>query len=165
MLVIVWRDPIDTFEALPCRITSPAYNNPNIRQGRTDLALCQWVAKQVLPAGVPYTIMDTTALPAFRDFRDAWSYDSITGRVSTDMAKAREIKRAQIRGVCDAERVKLNNPYTKAVASGDLVEQRRVATRQQELLDTPQTLPLATLTTPEELRAFWPLSLPLEAQP
>ena len=79
--------------------------------------------------------------------------------INVNMTKARTIHMDAIRVVCNAELVKEDVTFMRAVEAGDASEQARVASEKQALRDIPQTLDLTT-DTPEELKAIWPVELP-----
>jgi hypothetical protein len=79
--------------------------------------------------------------------------------ININMAKARAIHLTEIRKVRDAELIKEDINYTKALEIGDTSTQNSVATRKHTLRDIPQTFDL-TADTPEELKAKWPTELP-----
>lgn len=55
------------------------------------LTLEQIIAKDV-PKGVPYEIVDDSAIPSDRSFRDAWKHD-----LTVDIPKAQEITKDRLR--------------------------------------------------------------------
>ncbi len=89
----------------------------------------------------------------------AWEMD-VDGRPKVNMPKARAIQMDYIRVMRDAELVKFDVPFMRAVEAGDVVEQTRIATLRQTLRDIPQAFSLSSYTTPETLKAAWPTELP-----
>ena len=96
-------------------------------------------------------------IPSDRVFRDAWE-DSGTA-VQVNLPKARGIHMNTIRAVRNAELVKKDITFMRAVESGDTSAQSTIATEKQVLRDIPQTFDLTT-DTPEQLKARWPSELP-----
>lgn len=114
--------------------------------------------------GVDYFLVESGEVPADHDcddgceFFDAWEW---TGRVQVNMPKARIIHMDAIREARNAELVKLDVPYLKALETGDTVEQDRIAALKQTLRDIPQTFQavLDAKSTPETLKAARPTEL------
>jgi len=81
--------------------------------------------------------------------------------LKVNMKKARDIHLAEIRKVRDAELAKRDVPFMRALESGDIKEQSRIAAEKQILRDIPADFDLTTgITTPERLLARWPEILP-----
>ena len=147
------------------KIHTPAYNDQTRERnypGDTDDALIQRVINRHEISD--YFIIDdaTSAVDAFlrnRDFRDAW--EAPTDELAVNMTKARVIHLAEIRRVRDAELVKKDVPFMRAVEAGDTDAQATIATEKQVLRDIPATFDITTgVTTPVQLKARWPTELP-----
>ena len=81
--------------------------------------------------------------------------------VNVDMTKARAIHLAEIRKVRDAELVKKDVTFMRAVEAGDASAQSTIGTEKQVLRDLPATFDITTdVDTPEKLKAKWPAELP-----
>ena len=81
--------------------------------------------------------------------------------VNVDMTKARAIHLAEIRKVRDAELVKKDVTFMRAVEAGDASAQSTIGTEKQVLRDLPATFDITTdVDTPEKLKAKWPTELP-----
>ena len=81
--------------------------------------------------------------------------------INVDMTKARAIHLTEIRRVRNAELVKEDITFMRAVEAGDTSAQSAVATKKQVLRDIPATFDITTgVTTPELLKAKWPTELP-----
>ena len=81
--------------------------------------------------------------------------------INVDMTKARAIHLAEIRRVRDAELVKKDVPFMRAVEAGDTDAQTTIGTEKQVLRDLPATFDITTdAGTPELLKAKWPSELP-----
>ena len=165
------------------RIITPAYGKPGSTQG-ADESDDQFLARVVtlrIPAEVDYAIIDdsdprcaayfTDRIQVREDrrngtdfasgpglFRNAWTL--VNGKLSCDMPKSRIIHMDRIRAKRDAELVKLDVAFIRAVESGDTVEQQRIAALKQSLRDIPQTFDLSTFRTPNTLKKAWPRGLP-----
>jgi len=79
--------------------------------------------------------------------------------INVNMTKARAIHLAEIRRVRNAELVKEDVTFMRAVEAEDTDAQATIKTKKQTLRDIPQTFDLTT-DTPEQLKALWPDELP-----
>jgi hypothetical protein len=81
--------------------------------------------------------------------------------VNVNMTKARTIHLEAIRKVRNAELVKEDITFMRAVEAGDTDTQATIATKKQTLRDLPATFDITTdVDTPEKLKAKWPTELP-----
>ena len=81
--------------------------------------------------------------------------------VNVNMTKARTIHLEAIRKVRNAELVKEDVTFMRAVEAGDTDTQATIATKKQTLRDLPATFDITTdVDTPEKLKAKWPTELP-----
>ena len=81
--------------------------------------------------------------------------------INVNMAKARAIHLEVIRKVRNAELVKEDVTFMRAVEAGDTDTQATIATKKQTLRDLPATFDITTdADTPEKLKARWPAELP-----
>ena len=81
--------------------------------------------------------------------------------INVNMAKARAIHLEVIRKVRNAELVKEDVTFMRAVEAGDTDTQATIATKKQTLRDLPATFDITTdVDTPEKLKAKWPSELP-----
>ena len=81
--------------------------------------------------------------------------------ISVNMTKARASHLEQIRRVRNAELVKEDVTFMRAVEAGDTDTQATIATKKQTLRDIPATFDITTdVDTPEQLKAKWPAELP-----
>lgn len=109
----------------------------------------------LIPSGASYWVIDGTDLPG-EYFFDAWEYDN---GVKVNLAKARTIHMSHIRKARDAELVRLDVSFLRAIESGESAEQKRIAVVKQRLRDIPLTFDLASYSTPDTLERAWPESL------
>lgn len=120
-----------------------------------ELPIDQVLAKDV-PNGVTGLIVDATAIPSDRSFRNAWKRNG--RKVETDMVKARDIHRDRIRAArgsrltaLDVElQRELENPMPNTAA---IVDQKRA------LRDAPADPKIDTAKTPEDLKTLWDADL------
>ena len=81
--------------------------------------------------------------------------------INVNMSKARAIHLTEIRRVRNAELVKEDVTFMRAVEAGDTSAQSTVATKKQVLRGLPATFDITTdVTTPDQLKAKWPTELP-----
>ena len=81
--------------------------------------------------------------------------------INVNMSKARAVHLAEIRRVRNAELVKEDVTFMRAVEAGDTDTQATIATKKQALRDLPATFDITTdVDTPEKLKAKWPAELP-----
>jgi hypothetical protein len=109
-----------------------------------------------LPSDLAYRIVPSEVVSAQDQyFRDCWEDINFT----VNMTKARDLHMGEIRRVRNAELAKLDIPWMKAVEAGDTSAQAAIASEKQTLRDIPQTFDLSVYTTPESLKAAWPIEL------
>ena len=81
--------------------------------------------------------------------------------ININMSKARAIHMAEIRRVRNAELVKEDVTFMRAVEAGDADAQATIKAKKQTLRDLPATFNITTgVNTPEKLKAKWPAELP-----
>jgi len=81
--------------------------------------------------------------------------------VNVNMTKARAIHLEEIRRVRNAELVKEDVTFMRAVEAEDTDAQATIKAKKQTLRDLPATFDLTTdVDTPEKLKAKWPSELP-----
>jgi hypothetical protein len=139
-------------------ITIPAYNDGLRDPDLTDDEILSRVLVSIPGERNPRVAEFETLLP--RDlFRDAW--EDSDGVLVVNMTKARVIHLAEIRRVRDAELVKKDVPFMRAVEAEDTDAQATIKAEKQALRDIPATFDITTdVDTPEKLKAKWPTELP-----
>jgi hypothetical protein len=81
--------------------------------------------------------------------------------INVNMTKARAIHLAEIRKVRNAELVKEDVTFMRAIEAEDTDAQATIKTKKQTLRDLPATFDITTdVDTPEKLKAKWPTELP-----
>jgi len=181
--LITWTDLQGCY-----RVTSPAYNDATRPAGETEEQCLERVWSKLVASGgygIPLDhphhyvedVDQRTKLTeccgadfryagrpdenGHRDGRDgAWEMDT-DGTPKVNMAKARGVHMDKIRVARDAELVKKDIPFMRAVEAGDASAQATIASEKQTLRDIPQTFDLTT-DTPAQLRDKWPDGLPRE---
>jgi len=118
-----------------------------------EAAIKRNIEAGIIPSGASYWIVDEVDLPSGEYFFDAWEYDN---GVQVNMSRARDIHMSYIRKCRDAELVRLDVPFLRAIESGETAEQKRIAVVKQRLRDIPLTFDLASYSTPDTLERAWP---------
>lgn len=125
--------------------------------GTEDEAIAHVRSKSVPTDATEIKVIDESALPANRKFRDAWV--SGDAEAAVDMAKARVIHMNRIREVRNDELKKEDINFQRALESEDASAKTSVANKKQALRDIPQTFDLSGASTSDELDALWPEDL------
>ena len=116
-----------------------------------------------LHADTAYHLVDGSDVPTDHscslrcEFRDSWEWDD---GVRVNMPKARLQHMTRIRAARDAELVKLDIPWMKAVEAENTSDQATITTQKQTLRDLPTTFSLDSYADPVALKAAWPSELP-----
>ena len=181
--VITWVDLQGRY-----RVTSPAYNDAKRPAGETEAECLERVWTRMvavggygIPLDHPHHYVEDSdqrtkvAECCGSDFRyagkpddngqrdgtdGAWEMDT-DGTPKINMAKARGVHMDKIRVVRNAELVKEDITFMRAVEAGNTDVQATVATKKQVLRDIPATFDITTgVDTPEKLKAKWPSELP-----
>ena len=159
MLACIWQHPVQG----TIHVTMPAYEDRMRPPGVSDdefrsLTMERTFAQYGVPSGTPYSLMEGTDVDAQHwEFRDAWEDTNC----AVNMTKARVVHLAEIRRVRNAELVKEDVTFMRAVEAGDTDAQATIATKKQALRDLPATFDITTgVDTPEKLKAKWPTELP-----
>jgi hypothetical protein len=150
-------------------IIIPAYDDSTRTEGLTDEEFFDEATARILAiarleghqpeSGITYYEMDEDDAPPDRYFRDVWECPS--GEIQINMTKARVVHMDKIRVVRNAELVKEDVTFMRAVEDGDTDAQATIKTKKQTLRDIPATFDITTgVDTPEKLKAKWPTELP-----
>ena len=156
--VILWHDPI---KDRLC-VTMPSYNDRTRPPGATEDEFIARVIAKAVPAGVSTRLVDDTD-PGLQDrtFRNALEDTGVA--VEVNMPKARDLQMNYIRRVRNAELLRLDEDFLRALEDDDVVERQRIVGRKRILRDIPQTFDLSVYATPEELKTAWPVEIPRPA--
>lgn len=120
-----------------------------------ELPIDQVLAKDV-PSGVTGLIVDATAIPSDRSFRNAWKRNGRS--IEHDMPKAREVHRDRIRAARTSRLAELDvalqreleNPRPNTAA---------IAAQKQALRDATAAPAIDAAQTVDELKATWDTAL------
>ena len=183
MKIITWVDLQGRY-----RVTSPAYDSLARQQGFDEDEAIAWTWGKLvadggygIPANHPYHLVEDAdqrtklAECCGNEFRyagkpdakgrqdgkdGAWEMDT-DGTPKVNMPKARGVHMDKIRVVRNAELVKKDVPFMRAVEAGDTDAQATIGTEKQVLRDIPATFNITTgVTTPAQLKGRWPDELP-----
>ena len=108
-------------------------------------------AKRDLPAGTSYEIVDDSVIPTDRSFRNAWKQNNKT--IETDMSKAREIHKTNIREARVAKFAELDVEFQKALETSSSTTD--IVAKKQALRDAPAASGISTAASEADLKAQW----------
>jgi hypothetical protein len=115
-----------------------------------EFAIARAMAR--LPANAAdVQIVDESAIPADRTFRDAWK--AVAGKVEHDMDKAREIHKMRMRVRRSPMLSALDVEYMRADEAGDVEAKQRITAQKKALRDITSDPRITSAQTPEELKA------------
>ena len=104
-----------------------------------------------VPSGFAYEIVDDSVIPTDRSFRNAWVQDSKT--IKTDMAKAREIHKTNIRNARVSKLAELDIEFQKALETSSSTTD--IVSKKQALRDAPADSGIAAASDADALKAQW----------
>ena len=113
------------------------------------------IAAKDVPSGTSYEIVDDSQIPSDRSFRDAWKQNSKT--IETDMAKAKEIHKANIRNARIPKLAELDIEFQQALETS--VSTTDIVSKKQALRDAPADSAIEAATDEAELKAQWNTSI------
>ena len=108
-----------------------------------------------VPSGLSYQIVEDSVIPTDRSFRNAWKQNNKT--IETDMAKAREIHKTNIRNARTAKFAELDIKFQKALETGASITD--IVTKKQALRDAPADSAINSATSEAELKSQWNTSI------
>lgn len=134
-----------------------------IRQpGESPEAFMARIKLDPLAPCMPWRLMEENAIPSDRTFREAWEDTTLEPVVDVNMDKARDIHLNRIR---EARNEALaENDIEIRKAWNDPEKQTELNEHAQVLRDLPATIDLSMLSTPDELKEYWPGMLSTEKQ-
>ena len=112
-------------------------------------------AIKAVPSGLSYEIVEDSAIPSDRSFRNAWKQNSKT--IETDMTKAKEIHKTNIRNARTPKLVELDVEFQKALETSSSTTD--VVNKKKALRDAPADSGIASAKTEAELKAQWNTSI------
>ena len=108
-----------------------------------------------VPSGLSYEIVEDSAIPTDRSFRNAWKQNSKT--IETDMTKAKEIHKTNIRNVRKDKLAEQDIEFQKALETG--ADTTAIVAKKQALRDAPAAAGISTAVTETDLKAQWDTSI------
>ena len=108
-----------------------------------------------VPDGLSYEIVEDSAIPTDRAFRNARKQNNKT--IETDMAKAREIHKTNIRNARIPKLAELDIEFQKALETG--ASTTDIVSKKQALRDAPADSAIASANTETKLKAQWNTSI------
>ena len=108
-----------------------------------------------MPSGLSYEIVEDSAIPSDRSFRNAWKQNSKT--IETDMTKAREIHKTHIRNARTPKLTELDVEFQKALETS--ASTTDIVNKKQALRDAPADSGIASADTEAKLKAQWNSSI------
>ena len=112
-------------------------------------------AIKAVTSGLSYEIVEDSAIPSDRSFRNAWKQNSKT--IETDMTKAREIHKTNIRNARTPKLTELDVEFQKALETS--ASTTDIVSKKQALRDAPADSGIASADTEAKLKAQWNSSI------
>ena len=104
-----------------------------------------------VPSGLSYEIVEDSVIPTDRSFRNAWKQNSKT--IETDMTKAKEIHKTNIRTARVPKLAELDIEFQKALETG--ADTSTIVAKKQTLRDAPAASGISTAASEADLKAQW----------
>ena len=104
-----------------------------------------------VPSGLSYEIVEDSAIPTDRSFRNAWKQNSKT--IETDMTKAKEIHKNKIRTARTPKLAELDIEFQKALETSSSTTD--IVAKKQALRDAPAASGISTAASEADLKAQW----------
>ena len=108
-----------------------------------------------VPSGLSYEIVEDSAIPIDRSFRNAWKQNGKT--IETDITKAKEIHKANIRLARKDKLAELDIEFQKALETS--ASTTDIVSKKQALRDAPADSAIASAKTEAQLKAQWNTSI------
>ena len=108
-----------------------------------------------VPSGLSYEIVEDSAIPTDRSFRNAWKQNGKT--IETDMTKAKEIHKTNIRKARIPKLAELDIEYQRATETS--ANTSDIVAKKQALRDAPAASGISTASNTTELKAQWDTSI------
>jgi len=112
-------------------------------------------AIKAVPSGLSYEIVDDSVIPTDRLFRDAWKQNSKI--IETDIAKAKEIHKTNIRNARTPKLAELDIEFQKALETS--ASTTDIVAKKQALRDAPADSAINSATSEAELKSQWNTSI------
>tara|TARA_R100001440_G_scaffold20930_3_gene34661 strand:- start:465 stop:932 length:468 start_codon:yes stop_codon:yes gene_type:complete len=113
------------------------------------------IAEKDIEKGISYEIVDDSAIPTDRSFRDAWKQNDKT--IETDIDKAKEIHKTNIREARTSKLQELDIEFQKAQETS--ADTSDIVAKKQALRDAPADSAIDSATDETALKAQWNTSI------
>ena len=104
-----------------------------------------------VPSGLSYEIVEDSAIPTDRSFRNAWKQNGKT--IETDMTKAKEIHKTNIRAARETKFAELDIEFQRALETS--ADTSTIVAKKQTLRDAPSASGISTAASESDLKAQW----------
>ena len=104
-----------------------------------------------VPNGLSYKIVDDSVIPLDRSFRNAWKQNE--ENIETDMTKAKEIHKINIREARESKLAELDIEFQKAQETS--ASTTDIVAKKQALRDAPADSAIASASNEAGLKAQW----------
>ena len=104
-----------------------------------------------VPSGLSYEIVENSVIPTDRSFRNAWKQNSKT--IETDMTKAKEIHKTNIRTARETKLAELDIEFQRALETS--ADTSTIVAKKQTLRDAPSASGISTAASEADLKAQW----------
>ena len=108
-----------------------------------------------VPTGLSYEIVDDSVIPSDRTFRNAWKQNNKI--IETDMTKAKEIHKKNIRNARAPKLAELDIEFQKALETS--ASTTDIVAKKQALRDAPADSGINSATSEAELKSQWNTSI------
>ncbi len=152
--MIIYNDPETGIlvEMFPClQEINPATDKP---------FTVQEIADKDVPDGVPYSIVEDSAIPTDQSFRDSWEGVAVGTSdvyVQHNMVKAIEIHKKNIRNTREPLLAALDVDFQRALETS--ADTSTIVAKKQALRDAPAASGISTSTNITQLKAQWDTSI------
>ena len=152
--MIIYNDPETGIlvEMFPClQEINPATDKP---------FTVQEIADKDVPDGVPYSIVEDSAIPTDQSFRDSWEGVAVgtsSVYVQHNMVKAIEIHKKNIRNTREPLLSALDVDFQIALETS--ADTSTIVAKKQALRDAPAASGISTSTSITQLKAQWDTSI------
>ena len=121
---------------------------------KTDLTLDE-IKTQCCPSGKTVVTINKSEMPSNRNFRNAWQLNN--NNIETDITKAREIHKANIRNARVSKLAELDIEFQKALETSSSTTD--IVSKKQALRDAPADSAIDSASNEAELKAQWNTSI------
>ena len=104
-----------------------------------------------IPTGVSSNIVDKAVIPTDRSFRWAWKFNG--SAIETDMTKAKEIHKSNIRSARTSKLAELDIEFQRALETS--ADTSTIIAKKQALRDAPSASGISTAASEADLKAQW----------